>query len=565
MSQTISNLLPSLFVNQIASATFGQPVHFITPVDFGTATYSTIHVTGKATFDGLIDPPTGLQLSLQPVNPGNAETIWVDNVNGLPQFGSNNMIVSAPGVTVNQIPNYTMDGVLTNSLITITGGNTLNIPGDNDVAGSQKCNVIVPHSSNQITVNSDWLFDGALAELSSVNDSLHLLNGDLHVDSGVIFGQALHMDTISKNLAANITIADDMLINTGKELDVDTIKINTLQVRSNPSITLVSDIAGSTSNGIFLSGGASVLSADFVQSGSLTPISGTQVNINSGDFIFDSVGPLLSSGAGSITLSSGTCTVSTLKADTINPNTTANLDIASIIEINGGVIPPNVTIQSLPLALGSGLTTPTNVSEGTLQLESLAGATYGNPVGSGLVYCDSDNNIKTKNTSGDIISISEKPYIGSIYNVTEGPQVITTMNTFTWVKPSNWTLDVTGLNGFTMLNDYQLQYIGVPSKICMLSWKANIKGTALDELQFIIYKNDAVNVNGEVTAGTPYLSSQSVITLNSPGYNNISGFTVATLEPNCTFALFVNNVAATNSVTIHDVLLSCHGFSAGTD
>lgn len=510
MSQTISNLLPSLFVDQIASATFGQPVHFITPVDFGTAVYTDIHVTGKATVDGLLDP-SGLQLTPVIANPGNGVTIWVDLVNNQPQFGVTNMVIAAPGVTVNEVPAFNSDGVIRNSLITISGNNSFIVPGDIDLAGILSVNQVVPHSGTIVNFQNDAAISGNL-----------------------------QVDNIQRNLAPNITLNSDLLGN--------------------------NVVIGST-------GGAGVIQGDIIQGNNYIPLIGTTLSINSGSWQFDDAAHILSSvtdsirlTAGSINLIQGELDTQLVKTDSIIPLSTANFDIAGVIDIHG---PPvsEIRILSFPLILGDTAVRDTGIADGVLQLQSNSDAGYGTPVASNILYCDSDNIIKSKNTVGNIKSVSALADTAQFWFLGSAAIAISTLAIFTEVSFS-FTLD--NNRNFDQPANGRLRYIGTRARTLMISGTFSIDSNAVgvQYLECVLVKNATTNVNNEKVSGTNIGSTDTQFSANGGAIEIVNGSfnCLVTATTNDYFSLFFRNVTTSPDILdIQNVSIIVKSISSGTD
>ncbi|MEM3062318.1 MAG: hypothetical protein QW303_02045 [Nitrososphaerota archaeon] len=114
-----------------------------------------INISGKATIGGLIDP-TGLQLTPQAVNPGNASTVWVNTTNDL-RRGADPVLTSTGALTDNAIVRFDgTNGRVQNSAITIddsgniTGVNTVNASSIN-ISGKATIGGLLDPTGLQLT------------------------------------------------------------------------------------------------------------------------------------------------------------------------------------------------------------------------------------------------------------------------------------------------------------------------------------------------------------------------------------------------------------------------------
>jgi hypothetical protein len=99
-------------VNTVATIPSGGTLEFAG--DFGGTLLLLDGDTGKITFDGLVDP-SGLQLTPQASNPGNAETLWSNSGDSnLPYWGANPFAFTGDNI-------YGVDGTLT-AIRTLDGG-----------------------------------------------------------------------------------------------------------------------------------------------------------------------------------------------------------------------------------------------------------------------------------------------------------------------------------------------------------------------------------------------------------------------------------------------------------
>jgi len=171
MSQVIQNLLPSLFTNQVASATHGSPIYFISPVVFDEGFTATSVTITDLYVTGLVNP-TGIQFTPVAVNPGNANTIWLNSVDAnKPTLGNtNNIVISPSSVLANSVPRFTSDGVIDDTTVTINPANQIN--ADN---GS---------FSTALQVEGNFFSNAAVWQLLS--GSLNVMNGNINNNNGDI-------------------------------------------------------------------------------------------------------------------------------------------------------------------------------------------------------------------------------------------------------------------------------------------------------------------------------------------------------------------------------------------
>ncbi len=230
--------------------------------------------------------------------------------------------------------------------------------------------------------------------------------------------------------------------------------------------------------------------------------------------------------------------------------------------IGGEIIGGGLQVKGGPLLLGDGPNVPVNVSQGVIMMKSLSDATYGTPVGGVLLYVDSDNQVKTKNTAGQVYRIGV-PWIAKIYLFAPASVPITTQNVSTGVLGPFTFQNFNG--SFTMVDNYKLRYGGTPSMNCRISVKGILlSGLSATSCAIRVYKNAIINGANEVTSGavmiTQYLETSNLFYSGFYAEDFIAGINTGDY-----FTLTLLNGDNTNSYQIAEVVLSIEMISAGTD
>lgn len=256
-----------------------------------------------------------------------------------------------------------------------------------------------------------------------------------------------------------------------------------------------------------------------------------------------------------------------LGSNFIPPLTT--LDIATIsnstgdVTINDNLIVTGTTELDNFLKMGTGLSTPTNVSDSVLILKSKTDATYGNPTSSSIIYSDVDNILKSKNTSGNVFSLREALFYYGIFTVAvPGTScVIFNANTETLVP---LTFVKVSSSVFTQVNSL-ITYTGPNRFISGTASYATTNTSAVDfgRRQICMVQNPTLNGNFEVTGGTIYTGA----IINANGVNPVNVFMNFgfQLNTNDTLAVAIRNNSNTNSVLINYLAVNFIAYDIGLE
>jgi hypothetical protein len=176
--------------------------------------------------------------------------------------------------------------------------------------------------------------------------------------------------------------------------------------------------------------------------------------------------------------------------------------------------------------------------------------------------------LKTKNSSGVVVSLSEPAYIGALYSAGSAVAVGTTAALTDW-----YAIPLTSYNLSAQSNKFSnasvsynvMQYTGTPTRTLKFVISATLASTVTaTTLGITLYKNPTVNGANLVTAGTA-LTYHTYTRIGTAGVQHgieVNGLT--SCATNDTFVVCFSSSAIAN-VTCSDLNFVLEAVSAGTD
>jgi hypothetical protein len=477
-----------------------------------------------------------------------------------------------------------------------------------DIANTLRCNTITPISGNSVSVGGTISTDNSL-NITHITGQLRA--NDVEPQSGTLInvgGNVLRVDVGSQSVDCNNIIQTNKLHqHSGTAIEV----LNSAFIFDSVQPSL----AGAANSEIaadHIAAGVNVLTNN------INPYSSVQVSINTGEIVTDNnthivdcqgsgavlqvntvnphSGVVLALNHGEIssnhtthaTTVSGSIACSSITPTAASTVTVSNMDIfddgvngidlnaaglATKMRILGGSIKINIDNpnevefgvpirpEDIVLVGAPGMTEVTGVTNGgVIQFGAEPAAGYGTPITSAILFCDSDNTLKTKNTSGKTYRIY-MPLMAQMKG--SGTVVIAHTNTFTQLNAA-YTADL--FNSFFGIHStYYLQYQDQPTTNARINMQVNFSSaSAAQQLEFACYKNPTVNGSNEIIGGTLVAKFQHYCADTNNYSGSINQF-IGGMAINDQFGIYASNVTGANNIVINSVILCIEVLSAGTD
>lgn len=280
----------------------------------------------------------------------------------------------------------------------------------------------------------------------------------------------------------------------------------------------------------------------------IDPLSGTTVSAGSLDIINNGVtGTFLAptSTLERITLSCNTGTIHLLA-----PSVQAFHDIYAV----GAVTMGSMNVTGVNLA-----------DKPVLVWQSSSDAGYGTPVGGAIMYTDSDNIVKTKNTSGQIVGLSSIPSYGSFYRIGNGTDsIITTADT--WTKCLT-LISSSVASGFSLPGSQtRFTYTGTQTRNLWIHFSGSILTSNNGLLcGLACAKNATFNGSNELTSSV-INGSVTEATINTAGQEaSLSASFVVSAATNDIFDIVIRNSTTADDINLRVVSITVQAFTAGLD
>lgn len=252
--------------------------------------------------------------------------------------------------------------------------------------------------------------------------------------------------------------------------------------------------------------------------------------------------------------------------DTIHPHNVAiqgSLAVNTIGANSGTKVTTtgNFEIDGIGL-MGTSITPATSIAGGVFQIKGVSDASYGNPTSSALLYVDSDNAVKTKNTAGNIVNLSSIPSYASFYRLGNGTDtVITTADT--WTRSST-SMNTNVTSGFSIATS-TITYTGAPS----VNLRVTLSGSILSVANNLLFglscaKNGTFNGSNELTSSIINGSAMETSVPTAGQQGALSSSFIISAATNDTFTILVKN-STTDDVNLRTCAISISAFTAGTD
>lgn len=338
----------------------------------------------------------------------------------------------------------------------------------------------------------------------------------------VTFPGGIQSDTLDQATVAGVTINQEMTVDhANTRVDIN----NTLRCDLIDSITGINGVV--IDNTLAVNNSTNVVDiavGSTLRSNNITSLSGAGI-----------------SSADSISIAN----TKTLSTNTINSTSALGIEIIDT------------------LAVGTS-TQPANVSDSVIQIKSKDGTSYGNPVGSALLYVDlADTALKSKNAAGQVVNLSSLPSYGSFYRAGNGTDsVITTAGVYTKCLTNFGTTVANGMSIATQTITYTAAHsVFLRFNVCATFLTSN--NNLL--VGFGVAKNPTYNGSDELV-GSVINGSFSECSVATAGQESAcsSTFIVAAAQ-NDTFAIVVVNNTSADDINLRMGSISVQSFSAGTD
>ncbi len=198
-------------------------------------------------------------------------------------------------------------------------------------------------------------------------------------------------------------------------------------------------------------------------------------------------------------------------------------------------------------------------------MKSYSDSTYGNPVTGTLLYTDSDNQLKVRNTTGEIIQLSGKPYISQFFD--SGGNLTTLFTQAKYTKLLSGTLTGATFNkGATVLSTYSGFTWTGPTRLVKISFNIqSATAPANNNLVIAAIKNGTYNGNQERVTGS--VIQESIINWDSTTGKGaqLTIIFITELATNDVINFCLLNSSGTTSATFYSTGIVLEAITEGTD